>query len=83
MNIKTFLGQKLINSEYNGKKYEISHKNTAILCGILAQMLLISAAMTVSTNPIYAVEKIIYAFFVLMPISYYNMRNHEKEIGQT
>lgn len=70
MHIKKTLGKKLFPF--------LSHKESAILSGVLAQMLLVSAAIGVSKDPFLSIIDIFYAFIVLLPISYYNMRYYEK-----
>lgn len=69
MHLKKILGKKFFN---------LSHKKSAILAGCAAQAVLVAGVLSVSKNPYQAGFDILYAFFVLIPISYYNMRYHEK-----
>jgi len=59
----------------------LSHKNFAIFCGVLAQMLIVSSSVGILEKPQASIIGILYAFFVLLPMCYYNMRNHELEEG--
>jgi len=58
--------------------YTLSHKQTTIACGILCQTLLIMASITVLDTPIKSIFNILFAFLIMCPISYYNMREYEK-----
>jgi hypothetical protein len=79
MNIKKILSQKV--KIQNGDKtiFEMSYKQSAISTGILAQALIATGAIFILQNPFLGVAKILYGFFIMLPISYYHMREYEKE----
>ena len=68
MNYKVILGKKL---------FGLSHKNSGILYGVMAQMLLVKGAISFIENPIFNGFSVMYAFCILLPMSYYNMRYYE------
>ena len=62
-----------------GKIDKIPHKTAGIAAGILAQSLIIKESIIIKEHTTEATIGIIYAFFVLLPVAYYQMRAHETE----
>ena len=58
--LKDMLGEKMLNLPY---------KTAAIMCGILAQMLIVKGAISIEKYPLEATIGILYAFFILLPIA--------------
>lgn len=61
-------------------KFKLSHKDTASTLGILSMMLIVQGSILILEDTIFSIFKILYAFLVLLPCCYYNMREYEKEL---
>ena len=78
MELKKLIIKKLgANLRFLGLK--LNHKNTAIVIGVMAQMLIMQGAIHIEEDFFYSIAEIVYAFGILLPISYYNMKEDERE----
>jgi len=76
--IEKFCGQKVM-ADVDGKHYEVSHRDMAILSGIVSFGLVFTGMLTIMENPIFSIVKVLYGFLICIPIAYYQMNNAEKE----
>lgn len=70
--------KKLFSMNLDMKIFYISHKNTAILSGFIAEWLIINGSVHLLESTLISIIKILYAFGILVPIAYYNMREYRK-----
>ena len=57
---------------------KVSYKNGSIIAGIIAYSLIFSGSINILTNPIISIFQIIYGFFILLPLSYFQMQMSER-----
>jgi hypothetical protein len=58
---------------------EASYKDGSIIAGLIAFGLIVSGSTNILINPILSVIQILYAFFIMLPLSYYQMKQIEPE----
>lgn len=64
--------------EYKGKTHRISYRTASSLAGFIAFGLIVNGTLDIQSHPIFGVLRIAYAFGVMLPISYYQMRKSEE-----
>lgn len=74
---KEMMSQQL-TIEYKSKIHRIPYKNTSSITGLIAFGLIIDGSVEIQIHPIFGIMRIVYAFGVMLPISYFQMRKSEE-----
>lgn len=64
------------------KTYKISFKTMGTISGFEAYLLILYGGIYLTTDFYYSLLTLFYGFFILLPLSYYSMKNHKISVGK-